>query len=100
MEENLNYQQAKEHESQPGQNNWCTKMKLIVDHSCFSSRSHSSSQNGSARTEHLLKQRRLSLGRLGAVMGRDSEQLHQWLTGEHAPSLKNMRMIEQVPLAF
>ena len=36
----------------------------------------------------------LSLRRLGALMGRDPEQLEDWLCGKHAPCKKNIQKIE------
>jgi transcriptional regulator with XRE-family HTH domain len=39
------------------------------------------------------KIRGLSFDRLGALMGRDPEQLQQWFKGDHKPSTKNLRKI-------
>lgn len=37
----------------------------------------------------------LSLRRLGPLMGRDPEQLEDWLSGRHEPIERNKRMIEE-----
>lgn len=40
------------------------------------------------------KTRGLSLKGLSEMMGRDPEQLHAWLNGEHKPFRKNLEKIE------
>jgi len=44
---------------------------------------------------HYFKQvKGLSYNRLGKVMGRDPEQLSDWLSGRHKPCCKNIQIIE------
>lgn len=45
------------------------------------------------RLAHFKKVKGLSLRRLGPVMGRDPEQLADWLTGRHEPIERNRQMI-------
>ena len=46
------------------------------------------------RLAYFKKVKGLSLRRLGPLMGRDPEQLEDWLSGRHKPCLKNICEIE------
>jgi len=47
------------------------------------------------RLAHFKKVRGLSLKRLGALMGRDPEQLEDWISKRHKPKKENVRQIEK-----
>jgi transcriptional regulator with XRE-family HTH domain len=47
------------------------------------------------RLSHFKKVKGLSFERLGALMGRDPEQLGDWLSGRHVPCKRNIRQIEK-----
>jgi transcriptional regulator with XRE-family HTH domain len=48
-----------------------------------------------SRLAHFKKVKGLSLQRLGPLMGRDPEQLADWLSGRNAPIERNRRMIAE-----